>query len=415
VSSGSHPARVVLGIVAALLGIGIALDATLLDQTLAPDTAGLRALIIVAVAFAVGEAVVMHVELGKNAHSVSLAELTLTVGLFYLTPYQLLTARLIGGGLVLFVLRHQRPLKLLFNLALWTCDVAVASLVFHGLGGSLDAAPARMAASAAAAAVSAGLVDALAVNLVIAVTGAGLDLQRAVRFLRTCLISAAGCVTAGVVCVAALKLSPWYVFPLAALAGAYLWAFSRLASLQTQIANVRVLNDFAQELSRTRHGYEVAHTVLRRSTAVLRADHATLWLLEGDHGSWQLTHFNADDLDVSTWDAPEPRPLWLERGHLSRHEVADVDAPAALRRALESEAPVVLPASFRHPDSAAALRVLGLKDAVLVAGAWGAGTERRACCGQQAGRSQYLHEGRRAAATAARRPRGRCIEQQLAR
>ena len=177
-----HPARPVLLIIGVLLATGLTIDGTLLDRTLAPGTSGLPALILVSLAFAVGEAVVMHVELGKNAHSVSLAELTLTVGLFFLAPYQLAAARLVGGGVVLIAVRRQRPLKLFFNLALWTCDVAVAALVFHSLGGALDASPPRMAYSAGLAALTAAVVDSVAVNVVIAATSRELDLRRSIRF-----------------------------------------------------------------------------------------------------------------------------------------------------------------------------------------------------------------------------------------
>jgi diguanylate cyclase (GGDEF)-like protein len=334
-------------LIGALLLIGVTIDGALLDRAFAPDSAGWEALVIVAIAFAVGEAVVMHVELGKNAHSVSLAELTLTVGLFFLTPYQLVAARLIGGGLVLVLVRRQRPLKLAFNLALWTCDVAVAALVFHALGGDLDASPAQMAVSAGAGALTAALVDSLAVNIVIAATSRELDLFRAIRFLGTCLLSAAGCVTGGLVCVAALTLSPWFVLPIAMVTAVYLYAFSNLASLRTQITNVRVLNDFADELGRTRHGQDVARTVLRRTAQVLRADRATLYVYEAAAGTWHLSDLRDDEL--------------------SELELLGDEATGVLQRTLHDEKPVVLRSGSRHPAGTALLRQLGVRDAVLAA------------------------------------------------
>jgi hypothetical protein len=60
-----------------MLGLGLLLDAEVLH--LFHPSAGEfgLAFVVTAVAFAVGEAVVLHVELGRNAHTVSLAELTL--------------------------------------------------------------------------------------------------------------------------------------------------------------------------------------------------------------------------------------------------------------------------------------------------------------------------------------------------
>jgi diguanylate cyclase (GGDEF)-like protein len=336
-----------MSIIGALLAIGVTVDLALLDRTFRPDNAGWRALVVVAVAFAVGEAVVMHVELGKNAHSVSLAELTLTVGLFFLTPYQLIAARLLGGGLVLILVRRQRPLKLAFNLALWTCDVAIAAMVFHSLGGDLDASPVQMAVSAGTGALTAALVDSLAVNVVIAATSRELDLSRAIQFLGTCLLSAAGCVTGGLVCVAALTLSPWFVIPIAMVTAVYLYAFAKLASLRTQITNVRVLNDFADELGRTRHGQDVARTVLRRTAQVLRADRATLYVYNDQTGTWQLSDLREDGL--------------------SEFEMLGEEAPSVLTRTLEDEKPMVLRSGSRHPAGAQLLRQLGVRDAVLAA------------------------------------------------
>src|SRR5438067_7638419 len=118
-----HPSRVVGLLVLIALSTGVWIDLTVLRVGEHVSELALPFL-LAAVAFAVTEAVVMHVELGKNAHSVSLAELTLTVSLFFLPTAQLPLARLVGGGVVLVLVRRQRPLKLAFNLSLWILDVA---------------------------------------------------------------------------------------------------------------------------------------------------------------------------------------------------------------------------------------------------------------------------------------------------
>ena len=345
-ASSPNPLRSVLQLIAALLTVGISIDVGLLDATFLQPADDARALVLVALAFAVSEAVVMHVELGKNAHSVSLAELSLTVGLFFLHPLELVAARVLGGGLVLILVRRQRPLKLGFNLALWICDVAVASLVFQVLDGAVSAEPAGMAISAGAASLSAAVIDSLAVNIVIAATSRELDPLRALRFFGTCLVSAAGCVTAGLVCVAALTLSAWFVLPIAAVMALYLYAFAKLASLQAQITNVKVLNDFADELGRTRHGRDVARTVLQRTAQVLRADRATMYLFEPGSETWRMSD--------------------LHDGELTDHHVLSDDVPAVITRALYDDKAVVLPSGARHPAGGQLLKQLGVRDAVLV-------------------------------------------------
>ena len=338
------PVRTVLLLVAGLLTLAAVLDTAVLDGTVS-GSHGWRFL-LVAAAFAAAEGAVMHVELGKNAHSVSLAEMILTVGLFELHPWELTGARLLGGGLVLALVRHQRPLKLVYNLALWTCDVALAAAVFRALGGSVSEAGSGTSGhvlAAGAAALAAALLDSLAVSAVIAATSRELDLGRAVRFTGSCLVSATGCVTGGIVCVAALTLSPWFAVPVTALAVGYLYAFATLASLRAQVANVRVVNDFADELSRTRQAEGVVHLVLAHTAKALRADRAALWLASPDSTAWHVTDLRGGV--VTELGVP-----------FSEAEVID--------RAVDEERPVLLRPS-RHPAVAVALRQLGAKDAVL--------------------------------------------------
>ena len=338
------PVRTVLLLIVGLLASAIAIDTAVLDQGFALDDTW--RLVVMAAAFAVAEGAVMHVELGKNAHSVSLAEMMLTVGLFELHPYELTAARIIGGGLVLVLIRRQRPLKLAFNLALWTCDVSVACLVFRELGGTVGAqhgATAEHVLAAGAAALSAALLDSLAVNIVIAATSRELDLGRAVRFTASCLISAAGCVTGGIVCVAALTLSAWFALAVAVLAVGYLYAFATLASLRAQVANVQVVNDFADELSRTRQAESVVHLVLQHTAKALRADRAALWLAAPDSTGWHVTDYQGEEFT---------------------EQVVPFTAAPVIARAVDEEKPVLLRPS-RHPAAAVALRVLGARDAVL--------------------------------------------------
>src|SRR5436190_24253356 len=73
---------------------------------------------LLAVGFALADSFAVHVEVRDNAHSFTMNELPLMVGLFLCTPEQLVLARTVGMIVALVVVRRQRPLKALFNLAL---------------------------------------------------------------------------------------------------------------------------------------------------------------------------------------------------------------------------------------------------------------------------------------------------------
>ena len=80
-------------------------------------------------AFLAAEATHLHIEFRRQNNSISLSEIPLIVGLFF-DPLTLLLVRLLAAAVVAVVQR--RPLvKALFNLALFSAEVVVASLVFY--------------------------------------------------------------------------------------------------------------------------------------------------------------------------------------------------------------------------------------------------------------------------------------------
>jgi diguanylate cyclase (GGDEF)-like protein len=341
-----HPSRAVGLLVAAALAGGLWINLAVLGFADHGIGAFAAPFLIATVAFAVTEAVVMHVELGKNAHSVSLAELTLTVSLFFLPMPQLPLARLLGGGVVLVLVRKQRPLKLAFNLSLWVLDVAVASLVFQTLGGSLNGGTPRMVVPALAAALAASLVDSLAVNVVIAATSFELDLTRALKFVQTCVLGALGCATAALICVGAMAQSAWLLVPIALVVALYLFGFHHFGILRAQHANVQVMYEFAAELGRISHSDPVIGIVLRRVTELLRAEKALLYQHDPETGQLSLT-------------------VRSEEGRNRTMQVDVRKVPPLLSEVMRGDEAVVLRSGSRDEGSVDLLRWLDAKDAVI--------------------------------------------------
>src|SRR3954453_19469943 len=88
-------------------------------------------------AFAAGEVLVVHWQWKRDAHSFSMGDLVLAVGLFLATPVQLVTAMALGAGAALLLHRRQTGVKLVFNMAEYALGSSVALIVFHGLSGVL--------------------------------------------------------------------------------------------------------------------------------------------------------------------------------------------------------------------------------------------------------------------------------------
>jgi len=85
---------------------------------------------LLAVIFYVTEAEVVHLHIGRSAHSFSMSELPVVYAIFFFTPGEFIFARLIGAGLALVVARRQRSVKLAFNLAQFLlCSVVTVGVV----------------------------------------------------------------------------------------------------------------------------------------------------------------------------------------------------------------------------------------------------------------------------------------------
>jgi diguanylate cyclase (GGDEF)-like protein len=83
--------------------------------------------------FFVTDACMVHLHFRRDAHSFTLAEIPLVLGLFFIEPEMLFAARLLGAVPALLLVRRQTPVKLVFNLALFLVDVSLAVLIFRGL------------------------------------------------------------------------------------------------------------------------------------------------------------------------------------------------------------------------------------------------------------------------------------------
>jgi diguanylate cyclase (GGDEF)-like protein len=81
--------------------------------------------------FYVAEAKVIHLHIGRSAHSFSMSELPLVAGLFLVTPPEFIVARVIGSGLALFFNRRQRSVKLAFNLAQFSLASVISVAIVH--------------------------------------------------------------------------------------------------------------------------------------------------------------------------------------------------------------------------------------------------------------------------------------------
>ncbi|MFQ5516828.1 MAG: putative bifunctional diguanylate cyclase/phosphodiesterase, partial [Acidimicrobiia bacterium] len=81
------------------------------------------------------ELAVVHIQFRENAHSFSMSEVPLVVGLFFVDPAGLIAAQFIGNALAFGVGRRQSPVKASFNVAQFTLQAALGVIVFRAVLG----------------------------------------------------------------------------------------------------------------------------------------------------------------------------------------------------------------------------------------------------------------------------------------
>src|SRR5436190_12284477 len=105
--------------------------------------------------FYLAEVFVVHIQFQRDAHSVSLGEIPLLLGLFFTGPVGLVLAQVVGDGLALALHRRQSPVKLAFNLGHFAAETCLASILFRMvLGGGSPVGPAGWTAAFTAAVAS---------------------------------------------------------------------------------------------------------------------------------------------------------------------------------------------------------------------------------------------------------------------
>ncbi len=90
-------------------------------------------LLSLAIAFAVAEALPVHLEHRREAVSITLSAVPLVIGLYALGPVALVVARLVGSAVTLLLVRRQKAVKLWLNLSSFWLQTWVTVLVFRAL------------------------------------------------------------------------------------------------------------------------------------------------------------------------------------------------------------------------------------------------------------------------------------------
>ena len=234
-------------------------------------------------AFAVSEVLVVHIQLHRDSHSFSMTDLVLVAGLYLLEPAALITAQVAGVGLILVLHRRQFGMKLAFNVAQYSLQGCLATIVFGALGrGTMLAGAWDWLAALAAVAVSTATACAC-IYAVMRVSEASLPFRELPRMIGLSLPFALGVAAMGLLAANTAAQNPASLVLLALPSGLLIAAYRAYAKAREQQNNLRLLHEITSLLYNSDDAPTALTDFLTAVRGAFRAGSAELVLFgEGD-------------------------------------------------------------------------------------------------------------------------------------
>ena len=283
-----------------------------------------------AIGFYVAELAVVHLRFRKDAHSFSMSEIPLVLGLFFATPANLVLGQMVGVAAVYAFHRRLPPVKFAFNIAQFGLQSALAITVFRGIVALGD----PLGVIGWVAAVAAGLVATIAadllINVAIRLTGGRVPSQDLIQVLA--LSSLAGSMNASlavsaVVVLWAAPAAGW----LALMPPVILFlAYRAYVSQRHERAKLESLYEATRSLHRSPQIEAALVAACRDATRMLEAEYTEILLFADKTGL--ETYWTAvgpgDRLNVMQ-PAVLPAGAWERLGEVGRATLLkEVDASA---------------------------------------------------------------------------------------
>ena len=237
---------------------------------------------VLAAAFAAAELCVFHIEVRREAHTFTLAEVPLVLGLVFASPLALLAGRLAGEALVLGLHERQRPRKLVLNLATFAAETTLALNVARlgggdgvGTGTSWIEQPSSWLVLLGAV-LAADALGMTCVGLVIRWHGGSTNWP---RLLLANGITALTNTSLALAAALLLATNPASAVLLLTVVAVVVAGYRGYAALSQRFASLQLLYDFTLLMSGSRRPEAVLDAVLTKARELLRAERAGLRIL----------------------------------------------------------------------------------------------------------------------------------------
>jgi len=293
----------VLGIDAAAL----ALVAALLPQLRPVDASWQLPWFVMAVGFWAAESRVVHFHFRRGAHTFSLNELPLVIGMFLASPLEVVIAQAIGSAVALTLHRRQPPVKLAFNIGSFALSSSVGLAVFHLVGSGPLTDPTRWLAAFLGAG-SANLVGVFAVATALSVSEGSLGFRKLRQMLGVSSVVAATNTSVALLAVIIVIADPRAAWLLVVPIATLFFGYRAFIGARQQHESLELLYESTRILQRTPELDSALVQLLYHSRTMFRAERAEIVIFPSDPSDGYLITSVADDRTAIM--APGDATIW---------------------------------------------------------------------------------------------------------
>ncbi len=241
----------------------------------------------IAVGYFAAETLVIQLPSRHSAHSVSLSEVPLAVGLVALSPTALVAAVVIPSAIALLIVRRQAPIKAAFNLAIIAAGSTLAAVIVHTWGSWSDP---RMLWLVLFAALT---IQAIFTSLMVATAIILTDRQQTIRNTLVEIVTSTTWslfgAYLGTMLAAAWTVESLTAYMLAGLIGAGVLALQNYGRLNLRHIELESLHAITRAVEPARNVDDVVEIFVGEVADRLRVRH--LWMAYGDSQiGWRAIH-----------------------------------------------------------------------------------------------------------------------------
>jgi diguanylate cyclase (GGDEF)-like protein len=256
---------------------------------------------VLAAAFTVAELKVVEVHFRRETHAFSLSEFPAVIGFFSLSPADYLLAVLVGSGAALLMQPRQRAIKTAFNLANFMFVASVALLIVRTFA-DMDGVPEpRDWLAAFAATLTATVLSAVSIALVITMSGGAPQFEKLPEMIRFGSMVAFANTSLALLAVAIIQREPILLWLLILPLVIVFVAYRSYLSEREKHERLELLYQSSRILQHSPELDSSLVALLDHARAMFRAELAEVVLYPREH--------EAEALRTSSWHDSEPEMM----------------------------------------------------------------------------------------------------------